>query len=344
MIPVITSFVVVLLATPLIRKTAFRLNILDIPNRRKPHKQPVPLLGGLAITAGLLTGFLLDKSCFSYFYALTAGGGIILIIGLIDDIRGLSCKIRIAGQLAASLLIIHSGSRIDLLPDGMLYSIIEITVTVVWIVGITNALNYLDGLDGLAASITAVSSLCFGAIAYISGQYYIFMLSLIITASCMGFIPHNFRKKKIFLGDAGSTLMGFVLACMAVMGNWANDYTAGISVPLLILGVPIFDMTFTTVMRIKDKKVSTVTEWLKYAGKDHFHHRLIDLGLGSIGSVIFINCITVFFGVYAIIISQSHTALNGIQAMIQAVIIYGAIGVFMVQGAKKHPGSWKITD
>lgn len=157
MIPVIISFTVVLLATPLIRKLALRYNIVDIPNQRKSHKHPVPLLGGAAIFAGLMTGFLFGTASFSFFYCLMIGGGIILLIGIIDDITGLSCKVRLVGQLVASLIIIYSGSRFEFLPDNILGDTGEVVLTIIWIVGITNALNYLDGLDGLASSITAIA-------------------------------------------------------------------------------------------------------------------------------------------------------------------------------------------
>lgn len=329
----ITCCVVVFLLTPLIRKLALRHNIFDIPSNRKLHRHPVPLLGGAAIFAGLIAGFLFYPDSFLYFSPLIIGGGIILTIGLIDDIKGLSCKIRLVGQLAASLLIIYSGYRIEFLPDNIPGDIGEVVLTIIWIIGITNALNYLDGLDGLAAGITAISSLCFAVISYMTGQYMICTVSLMLMASCLGFIPHNFKRKKIFMGDAGSTLMGFVLACIAVMGHWTSDYVIRLSIPVLILGVPIFDMIFTTVMRIKGKKVSTVTEWLKYSGKDHFHHRLMDLGLSSIGSVLFINCVAIYLGISAVIISQAQEPLST-QAIIQGVLIFVVIGVLLVEGAK----------
>lgn len=343
LMPVITSCVVVLLLTPLIRKIALRYNFLDNPDHRKTHKHPVPLLGGAAILAGLVSGHLFNLTSFNYFLPLIAGAGIIFIMGLVDDRMGLSCRTRLAGQLAASLIIICSGYRIDFLPNTAAGTAGEVLLTIIWIAGITNAVNYLDGLDGLAAGITAMSSLCFAVISYMTGQDMICMLSLILMASCVGFLPHNFKREKMFLGDAGSTLMGFVLASIAVIGHWASDNVIRLSVPLLVLGVPIFDMTFTTIMRIREKKVSNIIEWLRYAGKDHFHHRLMDVGFDSLGSVLIICSVTFSMGISAIVISHAQEPLEGIKAVIQGAIIFGIIGMLMVGGAR-HGRRWEMTD
>ncbi|MFC1576511.1 MraY family glycosyltransferase, partial [Candidatus Omnitrophota bacterium] len=157
--------------------------------------------------------------------------------------------------------------------------------------------------------------------------------ALILLGGCLGFLPHNFKHAKIFLGDAGSTFLGFMLAGIGVMGNWAEDNFVRVCVPILILGVPIFDMTFTTIMRIKEKKVKSVVEWLRYAGKDHFHHYLVELGLKPAGSVFFIWAVTFMLGLSAVMLGNDR-AWEGLFTLVQAGIIFVIIGVLIVMGKR----------
>jgi UDP-GlcNAc:undecaprenyl-phosphate GlcNAc-1-phosphate transferase len=343
LIPVLLSFLVVFFSTHLFRKLALKLNILDVPDQRKAHQSSVPLLGGIAIYAGVLSGLLFNVSDFSYFPVIVIGGTIILIIGVIDDMRGLSAKIRLMGQLIAALIIIIFAERISFLPNNVWGDAGEVIITVIWIIGITNALNYLDGIDGLAAGTTAINALFFSSVSFLTNQPFIALASLILMAGCLGFLPHNLKRSKIFLGDAGSTFIGFTLASIAVVGDWASDNVLRLTIPILVLGVPIFDMVFTTIMRIKERKIRTLAEWLNYAGKDHFHHRLIDLGLRPQGAMFFIYFVTIVLGISATIISHTKVTSVGILAIVQASIIFGAIAVLMVIGARRRSG-WNISD
>ncbi len=335
---IVTSFIIVFLSVPLIRKLAVDHQILDFPDRRKPHKNAVPLLGGVAIYAGVVSGLILDPASFHLFSGLLLGGTLILIVGIIDDIYGLSSRIRLIVQLIAAFAIIGFGSRIDFLPNTLFGNAGEVILTLIWIIGITNAVNYLDGLDGLAVGTTAISATFFAIIGYFTGQHEICTVSWILTVVCVAYIPYNVKRNKIFLGDAGSTFIGFTLASIAVIGNWASDNVIRLSVPILILGVPIFDMVFTTIMRIKEGKVHSISEWINYTGKDHFHHRLIDLGLRTRGSVLFIYFITAALGISAVLISRTEDTIIGIMAIFQGIIIFGAIGVLMIVGAKRRSG------
>jgi len=149
-------------------------------------------------------------------------------------------------------------------------------------------------------------------------------------------LTYNFlRKSGMFLGDAGSTFIGFCLACIAIHGNWAGDSMVKLFIPILILGVPIFDMIFTTVMRIKEQKIKNIIEWLKYGGKDHFHHYLVDLGLSQRGAVLFIYYITFSLGLSAIMVSND-SVIEGVMTILQSSIIFGVIGVLIVLGKKQQ--------
>ena len=327
----ICVFLIVFLSTPLFRKLAIKFNILDIPNHRKVHKESTPLLGGLAVYIGVILGLILNLANMRLYSGLIIGSTIILIVGLIDDMKGLSATFRLIVQLVAALIIIGSGVRFSFLPNNLWGDTGEIILTLIWVIGITNALNYLDGIDGLAAGIASIITLFFSIICYQTNQIGLALANMTIAASCLGFLPHNFIKAKIFLGSAGSTFIGFAIAGMAVMGNWAEDNVVKLAVPILILGVPIFDMLLTTIMRIKEEKISTIIEWLKYAGKDHFHHRLIDLGLHPTEAAFFIYCVSISFGIGAIMVSNEK-AIIGILSIMQAFIIFTVIAILMVVG------------
>lgn len=333
----LVTFFISYFFTPLLRSFALKFNILDHPGHRKIHKEPIPFLGGAAIYLSLVVGLLLDPHNFYLFLPLLIGATVIFFVGLLDDLKGLSARYRLLCQFLVALIIIISGNRIDFLPDTFWGNACEIFITVFWMLGIINACNYLDGMDGLVAGSAVVNLFCFALILYRGAQLPLAELAVILIAACLGFLPHNFKKKKIFLGDAGSTLLGYLLACVALIGSWAEDNIVKISIPLLILGVPIFDMIFTTVMRIRDGKIRTILEWLHYGAKDHFHHYLVDIGLKPVGAVIFIYFITLFLGISALIVSNNR-ALEGFLALLQSAIIFGVIATLIVVGKRRRSG------
>jgi UDP-GlcNAc:undecaprenyl-phosphate GlcNAc-1-phosphate transferase len=333
----IISFLVTYFSMPIFRGLAVRFKVLDLPGGRKIHKVATPLLGGAALYMGLLAGALFNLSQLHHFLPVLLGATFILILGLINDIRELSARLRFLFQLLISLIVIGMGARVSFLPLGWWKDAGEVCITLFWLVGVTNAYNYLDGLDGLAAGSAVVNLACFAIILYMTGQPSLALLSVILIAACLGFLPYNFRKAKVFLGEAGSTLLGFILASIALLGNWAEDNVVKISIPILVLGVPIFDMIFTTVMRIREEKIKTLLEWLSYGGKDHFHHYLIDLGFQRLGAVIFIYFVTLSLGLSAIMVSND-LAIEAFLTLSQAAIIFGIIAALIVTG-KRHPRS-----
>ena len=338
LIPLLFSLPAAYLSTFLFRRIALLCNVMDVPDHRKIHLNPMPLLGGLAVYVAVILGVAFAPAVLRHIPGILAGATVILIIGVVDDFMGLPAAVKLTGQLVAAAIMIYSGVRVSFFPDTWAGYGGEIILTLVWVAGITNAVNYLDGIDGLAAGSTAISAAFFVIVSYITEQPLTGMTALILLAGCLGFLPHNFKRARIFLGDAGSTFLGFMLAGIALAGNWAEDNILRLSIPVLILGVPIFDMTFTTVMRIREKKVGTVMEWLEYGGKDHFHHRLVALGLRPAGAVFFIWFISIALGISAIIITYAEKRVEGIWAIIQAAVIFGVIAVLMVVGARRRSG------
>ena len=203
---------------------------------------------------------------------------------------------------------------ITFLPDGLWGDVGEWLLTAFWIIGITNAFNFLDGMDGLATGTGCIAAIFFGLVALQNNHDFMVYLALPLVGSCLSFLPYNFRFRKpaaIFMGDAGSTFLGFMLASLAVLGDWAGNHAVRLIVPVLILGVPIFDMSFTTFMRIKNGQVRTFREWVEFTGRDHIHHRLEDLRIGRIGAVLVIYCVTIWLGLSALALKNT-TGLNAI--------------------------------
>ena len=345
------AFLVAYFSIPVIRKVAFRFDVLDIPGGRKIHKHVTPLLGGVGVFLGLMAGILIYALVVKFnggaarsalniesIMPMLVGGTLILILGLVEDIWGVSAQARFTCQMLISLGMIISGVKIDFMPNTVLGNTIEIVLTTVWIVGLTNAYNYLDGLDGLASGSATINLFFFAVILYSSGQYALGLISVVLTAACLGFLPYNLHKtNKIFLGEAGSTFLGFMLACIGIQGSWAQDSMVRLFIPILILGVPIFDMIFTTVMRVRDGKVKTIIEWLQYGGKDHFHHYLVDVGLSPWGAVLFIYAITLSLGISAYMVSNDN-GIEGLLTISQATIIFLVIAVLIVVGRRRRSG------
>ncbi len=332
------SFLVTFVSLPLIRKLAVKLKVLDYPGGRKVHQEVTPLLGGLGIYGAVMVALFAEFSRLELIMPILVGATFIFIVGLIEDIKGLSAQIRFLCQLGISLVMIISGLQVSFMPNNFLGNLIEMAITIFWIVGLTNAYNYLDGLDGLASGSAAINLFFFAVILYNTGQYGLGLLAISLIGACLAFLPHNLRKKgKIFLGESGSTFLGFTLACLALQGHWAADNVVKLFIPVLILGVPIFDMVFTTIMRVKEGKVKTIVEWLQYGGKDHFHHYLVDVGLSPLGAVIFIYSINISLGISAIMVSND-TVLEGILSLYQAAIIFGVVATLMVIGKHRRSG------
>ncbi len=341
-IPLLFCLIILVVAviTPLVRKVALKLGIVDLPGGRKIHAHPMPLLGGLAIYLGVLTGVLIRFNSLTIYMPIFISASFILIIGIIDDVKGLSAQFRMLCQLLAALLVIYYGFRISFVPFGIWKDPIEILLTLFWIIGVTNAYNYLDGMNGLATGSAVINLFCLWSILNSTKQYALELMVITLMAACIGFLFYNnYKRATMFLGDAGSTFLGFMLACFALAGDWASNNVVKLSIPVLILGVPIFDMIFTTIMRIKEEKISSIIEWLRYGGKDHFHHYLVDLGLSTSGAVMFIYFMTFSLGISAIMVSND-AALEAGLTLSQAAIIFGVIAVLIVVGKRRRSG-WK---
>jgi UDP-GlcNAc:undecaprenyl-phosphate GlcNAc-1-phosphate transferase len=266
------------------------------------------------------------------------GSTLIFGLGVVDDCKGLPARIKLLVQLMAVAILIRYGVVISFLPEGLWGNMGEWLLTAFWVVGITNAVNFLDGMDGLAAGMCGIIAVFFGLVALQNNQSYMVYLALPLVGGCLGFLPYNFRLRRpaaIFLGDGGSTFLGFTVAALAVMGDWAGDHAVRLIVPVLILGVPIFDMSFTTFMRVKNGQVRSLREWIEYTGRDHFHHRLADLRIGNHTAVLVIYIVTFWLGLSALALKNT-TGLNAVLQVAQSVVIFVLLGFFMIFVQRKY--------
>jgi len=342
-----------LLITPLVRLLAKKLNILDLPSERKTHKKPVPLLGGfpifiafnLTIFLGILFNFeYLDKFYTSKWISIFIAQLIILGIGIYDDIKKTKPWFKFLFQILAGSLLIVSGFGIHIITNpftgnSINLGILFIPITILWVVGITNALNLIDGLDGLATGTSFIACITIFGIAYIYQNIGIALVSLILAGSILGFLRYNFYPAKIFLGDSGSLLLGFLLAVLSLQGSHKGAVMVAILAPILALGLPITDTLLTMIRRflksIRLVNYQNENGKLKFllskgflifeADKDHIHHRLLKLGFSQKKAVVILYGICIIFCTLAFV-TIAWKNLN-ITLFLAAIIMASFIGI-----------------
>lgn len=334
----VLAFILAFSATPIAKKIAFKIGAVDVPkDNRRMHKKPIARLGGLAIVSAFLVSTLFTiASPFSgtgimgidkQFGGMLAGILIILAVGIVDDVKQLGAKIKFLLQVLAAVIVVWSGTSITfvtnpLAANGMstLNPIISYIVTVLWIVGITNAINLIDGLDGLAAGVSSIASLSLFIVSVLRGEIETAMLTAALAGSALGFLPYNFNPAKIFMGDTGATFLGFTLGVVSIQGT-LKQYTAiAIAIPLLVLGLPLFDTIFAIFRRVLQGKSPM------QADRGHLHHRLIDMGLSHKQSVVVMYTVSSALGLCAIVLAD--------KGVLSAIILVISVSAFVVAGAK----------
>ncbi len=308
----IVAFVFSFAATPIVYRFAFKIGAIDVPkDSRRMHKRPVPRLGGLAI----IFGFMVSIFCFGKMTrelaAMLVGASIIAAMGVIDDCKNLDAKLKFVIQIIAALVVMLLGNiRITVFTNPNIFSDNPYLVlpwwmsgltTILWIVFITNAVNFIDGLDGLAAGVSAIMSVSLVFIAVRVGEFSVAVIGLAVMGACFGFLPFNFNPAKIFMGDTGSTFLGFILATLSIQGVFKSYAIISFAVPLLILGLPLFDAMFAMIRRIYHGQ-SPMS-----ADRGHLHHRLIDMGFSQKQTVFILYAISGILGITAVILAESGT-------------------------------------
>jgi len=327
------AFAISFLLTPLSMKLAFKIGAIDVPkDNRRVHKTPIPRLGGVAIYGGTLITALFFLNHFTsviemkQMIGIGIGATLITGMGIMDDINPLSAKLKLGIQILAAFVLIWSGIRIDFFKnyfntEGYIYlssAMISIPITVFWVVGITNTVNLIDGLDGLAGGVSVIASVTLAYVAHISGQSVGAVLLIIIAGSCLGFLPYNFNPARIFMGDTGALFLGYMLAAISIIGV-LKSATAFI-VPILALGLPIFDTSFAILRRYLNGKP------IMEADKGHLHHRWLHIGLSQKRAVLVLYLKSVLMGVSAVFLFNQQYLSGIIGLALTAVLLIIPIG------------------
>jgi UDP-GlcNAc:undecaprenyl-phosphate GlcNAc-1-phosphate transferase len=335
---VILSFLISFIAVPATRLFAEKTGLVDHPDEaRKQHKHPTPLTGGIAIYFAFVFTMVLNFHFSVEVKAVLAASTLIFLVGLADDKWGTSAQFRLLVQIVASLIVVIFGVRVSFVPGFLGGIVVETVITMIWFIGITNAMNFIDGMDGIASGSCIIYSLFFSIIAFLTKQYYLLFFSLAIGGSCLGFLLFNFRPGKpalVFLGDSGSTFLGFLLASFAILGDW-GDSIIDIVIPILIMSVLVFDMTLTTIHRIATGQVKTFSQWLHYTGRDHLHHRLADLGISKHQASMLFFGISICFGIEALAILFADILVS-VLILVHSIFTFVILGIILVlQNTKK---------
>jgi UDP-GlcNAc:undecaprenyl-phosphate GlcNAc-1-phosphate transferase len=343
----IFSFLSAYFAMPFCRMLALKLNILDKPDWRKIHDRATPLLGGLGIYLAFTVSLLLNGIFLPGMKIVLLGATLIFALGLWDDIRPLPALLKFIIQVLITLMVILLGDiQLTFFYGASLAPLVNIPLTLLWIVGLTNAMNFFDGIDGLAAGMSIVSGSFLGIIAFRTNQPALGWFAGALVSACIGFMPHNFRFGKsalLFLGDAGSTFLGFTLAGLAVLGRWSEtSHYVSLTAPILIFGVLIFDMVYVNLSRIKNRQATNFLELLTCVNKDHLHHRLLFMGFQRKEVVFIILVFSTCLGVSALII-MNQEVIEALLGLCQAVLIIGLIVTLMLKGREclaNQSGEW----
>lgn len=309
-----------------------RLGLVDRPDAlRKHHGRVTPMTGGPAIYIAFAVTMIFNFQFSIEMKAVLVGSSLLLAVGVLDDRFCLSARIRLLAQVAVALLLIAFGVRVTFVPPWLGGVWTESVITLVWLIGITNSMNFIDGMDGLASGTAIIYSVFFALIAYATRQWYMMFLAAAVAGSCAGFFPFNFRRSgpaRVFLGDSGSTFLGFLLASFAILGEWGHDII-DLVVPVLIMSVLIFDMTLTTIVRIHSGEVRSFGEWLHYTGRDHFHHRLVGLGIGEKPAALLFFGVSFTFGLEATAILFSDVFTSTV-ILLHSILVFTILGVILV--------------
>ncbi len=326
--------------TPLVRRLALRLGVVDNPEKRKMHHVPVPLLGGAAVVVSslvVLTGVWILAPEFlgedaPKLPAMLLAGTIIAALGVYDDWRGARASVKLVWQSIAAAVVVMAGVQTGLFTNPLGGSLevgwLGIPVTILWIVGVTNAMNLIDGLDGLAAGIGAIAALSLCSVAAMMDNFLVAIVSLTLAGASLGFLPFNLYPARIFLGDTGSMFLGFILSSVGAVGSLKASASTVLVLPLIVLGVPVFD-TVWAVLRRTHRRVSPFKP-----DREHIHHRLVRVGLHHRHVVLVLYFVCAFLGLSAVIMVQLPYQTGFLFAAL--LVLGGAMGVWTLKFIDEH--------
>lgn len=320
---ILAAFAVALAMTPPAIWLARKLHIVDMPNARKVHHIPTPRLGGIAIYLGFVAGALLLGVYTRQVAAVLVAGTVVFFTGLVDDYKDISPKLKLLGQVLASLILVWAGFTVQFITNPFTGSTVSlglfaVPITVLWLVGVCNAVNLIDGMDGLAAGVSAIASVATAIVCLSQGEVVAAALAGVLAAAALGFLPWNFNPAKTFMGDCGALFLGFILGALALMGLCKGATVISVFIPLLILGVPVFDTFCAIIRRLFLHKP------IFQADKMHLHQTLLSLGLSQRQTVLTIYLFALLMGLAAVLMAIVTSAQAVMVLIITTVVTFGA--------------------
>lgn len=323
------SLLVAYVMTPPVKRFAEKVGAIDVPrDNRRVHDHPIPRMGGLAIFIGFVLSLIFFVPMSTKVLGLLVGSVIIAVMGGVDDIVSLNPWVKLAGQIVAALVVIRCGLVFDVISNPNIFAEetyieigwLSIPLTMLWIVGCTNAVNLIDGLDGLAVGVSAISSMTMLIVSLFVSEPVVSIILAALTGACLGFMPYNLNPAKIFMGDVGSQLLGFVLSTASIMGLFKLHAIITFFVPLLALALPLADTIFAFFRRILHGQSPFK------ADKGHFHHRLLAMGLNQKQVVAVLYGISAVLGLLAVLMAGDSMAVK-IICLVAAFII--SLGIWL---------------
>ena len=321
-----TTFLFTVLFVPIVGKIATFLGALDIPNARKVHKKPIPRLGGIGIYAGFLLGYMIFGDQSVQMNAVLIGSIIIIITGILDDIKPIPAKYKFMGQvLGAAVIPLYGGIILkDISAFGLYvdFGVLAYPITILFIVAIINCINLIDGLDGLSSGISSIYFVTVGIIAILlhSSNSLDVILTFIMLGSTLGYLWHNFYPAKIFMGDSGSMFLGYIIAVIALLG-FKNVTLTSFIIPITLLAIPILDTLFAILRRLINHKPIGMPD------KCHLHHQLLNLKFSQRKTVLIIYLVDVLFAIASIIYALGNKMLG---SNIYGIVIYTVLFVITI--------------
>lgn len=332
-----TAFIVAFGSTPIVKQFAQKVGAMDNPDEaRRIHNHPIPRLGGLAIFLGFLISVILFADISKPIQGILIGAVIIVATGAVDDIVSLKYWVKLIAQFAAAIIAMLHGVAIEGLMNLNIFSanetlfigFLSIPVTILWIVGVTNAVNLIDGLDGLACGVSTISSVTMLVVALLVAEPNVAIILACLMGACIGFIPYNLNPAKIFMGDTGALLLGYILATVSILGLFKFYAVMTFIVPILAMALPLFDTIFAIIRRLLKGQNPMTPD------RGHLHHRLIDHGLSQKQAVAVLYSLSAMLGLTAVVICT-----NGKTRMLLLIVdlcIAVAVGIF-VWRTIEHP-------
>ncbi len=324
------AMVVSFIMCPLVKSFAYKIGAIDVPkDGRRMHKKPVPRLGGLAIFLGFMVSILIFVHIDHSMQGILLGAVIIVVLGVVDDMTPLRAKFKFLVQILAALVAVYHGVVIEILTNPNLFSgapywslgWLKYPVTVLWIVGVTNAVNLIDGLDGLASGVSTISAITMLVIAILVSEQQVAIVMAALAGACLGFMPYNRNPAKMFMGDTGSTFLGYILATYSIQGLFKYYAIVSFAVPFLILGLPIFDTAFAIVRRLAHGQSPMTPD------RGHIHHRMMDMGLNQKQTVAALYVVSSLLGLSAVVLTTSGELKAMLLLITLAAVAYVAARV-----------------